>query len=867
MSETAQKKHFFVSYTGADSQWAEWIAWHLEANGYTVVIQAWDFRPGSNFVLDMDSAAALAERTIAVLSPRYHASKFTQPEWAAAFARDPTGEKGLLLPVQIEKSQLDGLLRQIVHIDLAGLSKQQAQERLLQGVRFERTKPNEAPPFPVETKVVPDGAPGFPGRLPDLFNLPHHRNPNFTGRDELLRGLREALNGGGAAALTQAVHGLGGVGKTQLAVEYVYRFASNYSLVWWVRSETVESRNADYETLAKRLKLFPGGEQAEQGQVIEAVRGALETRDGWLVVFDNVPEPKSIDGYRPRGGGGHVVVTSRHAAWGGVARPLKVNVWKSEDSVRFLLSRTGREEEKAAGELAQELGYLPLALEQAAAYVEHAGISLANYLNLFRERLLELFEDERLAEAEPTVTTTWEISFRRVREIFPPAADLLNLCAFFAPDDIPLEVIVEGAENLPQCLADTVRDSLALNRTIGLLSDHSLVEVEAGHGGHRRLSLHRLVQAVTRDRLSQRELPIWLRAAANVVNYAFPNEPSEPYNWSKSELLSPHAARIADHSEWARLPLESVSRLLNQLGVYAWSRADLTQAKSRIERALAIDEQIYGPHHLMVGIRANNIGQILQEQGDLSGALDWTRRSLSISEKANGPDHPEVAIRANNIGSILKEQGDLDGALQWSRRALAINEKVNGPDHPDVARYSNNIGQILKAQGKLDKALELTRRALAIFEKAYGASHPRVAAVTNNIGTILLAQGDQARALKCFRLALEIDESVYGPDHPTVARDANNIGQILRERGDRSGALELSRRALAIDERVYGIEHPEVATDVENVGRILFESGDPRGALECVERAWKIRMRFLGPKHDLTKQAELNLHAIRRTMR
>jgi hypothetical protein len=230
LSETAQKKDFFVSYTGADSRWAEWIAWHLEANGYTVVIQAWDFRPGSNFVLDMDRAAALAERTIAVLSPRYHASKFTQPEWAAAFARDPTGEKGLLLPVQIEKSQLEGLLHQIVHVDLTGLGADQARERLVQGVRFERTKPSKEPSFP----GVTSSAPPFPGEStrsggaangPLFFNLPR-RNRNFTGRKNLLRPIHKGLKGKKPVAIT-AIHGLGGVGKTQLASEYAHEHADS----------------------------------------------------------------------------------------------------------------------------------------------------------------------------------------------------------------------------------------------------------------------------------------------------------------------------------------------------------------------------------------------------------------------------------------------------------------------------------------------------------------------------------------------------------------------------------------------------------------------------------------------------------------
>jgi hypothetical protein len=368
-------KDFFISYNSADRNWAEWIAWQLEEAAYSVVIQAWDFRPGGNFVL----------------------------------------EKGILLPVQVRECDLSGLLPQIIYIDLVGLDEETAQKALLEGVKRERAKPEVASAFPGAVKRLIEQQPRFPGSLPPVWNIPFHRNPNFTGRDDLLAKLRKTLSGGKTTALTQqAIHGLGGVGKTQLALEYAYRYAGEYDLVWWINSEESTVLAAEYAELARPLKL-PEKDAPEQNLVIQAVQRWLGQNRDWLLIFDNAENAAAIRSYLPQAPTGHVIITSRKPNWRGAAGSLKINVLQRREAVDFLCKRSGQKDEAAAEALAEVLGDLPLALEQAGAYMEMTGRTLADYLDIFFQHQQALLERGKPSTGyHYTIATTWELSFRQV---------------------------------------------------------------------------------------------------------------------------------------------------------------------------------------------------------------------------------------------------------------------------------------------------------------------------------------------------------------------------------------------------------------------------------------------------------------------
>ena len=810
-------KDFFISYNKADEGWAEWIAWQLEEESYTTVVQAWDFVPGSNFVLEMQKAAAETERTIAVLSPDYLASGMTQPEWAARFVEDSTGDERKLVPVRVRECELKGLLKPIVYVDLVGMDQDAAKQALIAAVRPGRAKPEAAPGFPPDAQRSVAERPRFPGALPPVWNVPHQRNPNFTGRKSLLSSLHESLASGHAAAVTQAIAGLGGVGKTQLALEYAYRYVSEYDVVWWVRSEEAAALGADYAALAGALDL-PEKDATDQRVVVEAVRQWLERSTGWILVFDNAREASQLSDYLPRGGAGHVLITSRNPAWRSVAAPLSVQMFERDESIEFLLRRSGEANEAAAGALAEALGDLPLALAQAAAYMEQTGRPIGGYLVLYRQRRQELLKRGGPPTDYPdTVATTWDIAFQELEAASPAGADLLRLAAYLAPDDIPLGLLAEGGPSLPEPLAAAVGDPLALDTAMAAMRRYSLAEVQGD-----ALSVHRLVQAAVRDRLADGDKKGWAASAVSLVNAAFPYEENDPATWTASARLLPHALASARHAELGAAA-EATGRLLNQAGSYMETRAEFDSAKGLYERALAVGEQTYGTNHPNVAALINNIGFVLSRQGDLEGAKDHFERALAIDEKTYGPDHPEVAISVNNLGNILRYLGDLEGARKYLEWALVIDEKTYGSDHPTVATHVSSLGFVLRDLGDLNGAMDHFVQALAICEKSYGPDHSAVAVHLDNMGLALQGLGDLVGAREHHQRALAIDEKTYGPDHPDVARDVNNLGVVLRASGDPQGARVQYQRALRILQEFLGDDHPN-AVLVRNNMRSLDAS-------------------------------------------
>jgi tetratricopeptide (TPR) repeat protein len=815
------RKDFFVSHAGADRAWAEWVAWQLVQAEYSVELDVWDWAPGRNFVTAMSDALDRCDRVLALFSSAYFdRSRYTTEEWSAAVLHVAGIPESRIVPVRVDDipaEQMPAVLRPLIFCDLFGVDAAEAQRVLLAAVAGPR-RPDGEPVFP--GRAGPGAAsklgavePRFPGGV-RLVNAPP-RNPVFTGRAEFLTEVGRRLEVGPVAVV--AVRGLGGVGKSQVALEYAYRMcaAGRYEVAGWVRADSAVTVAEDLAALAPLLGINLDG---PTGELAAAVVAALASRQDWLVVFDNAQVPADLAGRLP--GGGHVLITSRNRQWGRVAVQLDLEEFTRAESVAFVIARSGRDEPDAAAELAEELGDLPLALAQAAAYIDTRAVTVGGYLDLYRDpALARRLRDEGLESEEypASVARTWLLSLEQLTDESPAAVELLRLCAFLDPDDIDLELLAAGAAQTGPVLTAALGDRLERAETAGALARASLVTVPA----QGRLRVHRLVQAVTRDQLDEAQAAAWARRALGLVSAVFPGEPQDHTSWPVCASLAPHVESVATHAEsYPDLAIER-GRLLGMLGIYLSASAQFGTARATLERALVILEAVYGPDHPDVARALSNVAIVQYQMGEMPAARATLERVLAIKEAAYGPDDPEVARTLGNLGNIQYLLGELPTAQATLERSLVILEAVYGPDDPEVASTHTNLGIVQSLRGDPQAALATMQRALVMTEAAYGPDDPEVA---RNLGNLALAQqqlGELPAARASLERSLAIFETAYGPDHPDVARAHGNLGSIQYLLGELPAARATLERALAMKEAAYGPDHPEVATTLGNLKIVL----------------------------------------------
>jgi|694.fasta_scaffold01831_35 tetratricopeptide (TPR) repeat protein len=691
------------------------------------------------------------------------------------------------------------------------------------------------------------------GQIRPPSTLPYAPLGNLLkGRDDDLQKLQRELGpipeNAATPSTAVALIGLGGVGKTRLAIEHAWRGAALHSAVLFGSARTPEALNRSLAGLATVLDL-PEKAASEEAIQRQAVLGWLCSHPGWLLILDGIDAKEAaqaVESLLPQTSGGQLLVTTRLSRWSAAVRRLPLEVLSPEAAAEFLLERTAgsRKQETgdplAARDLAQQLDCLALALEQAGAYIDERCISFSSYRREWQQRRDQLLSwfDPQLMQYPQSVATTWLTSFQ---QLSADAQTLLRRLAWLATEPIPeslLEVAIAAGDGVDAEPIEAIDGLVELDR-YSLLSRSNQSD---------SFLLHRLVQEVTRLRQDSGQVPHELAAALAWINAAFVGNPQDVRSWPVLEPLAPHAKTVAGFADQAGLS-DPAARLFHEMGVLFDAKAAYSDAEPLKRRVVEIFEASYGNEHPYVAMALNNLAQLLQDTNRLAEAEPLMRRALAIDEASYGLDHPNVAIRLNNLAQLLQATNRLAEAEPMMRRALAIDEASYGLDHPNVAIRLNNLAQLLKATNRLAEAEPLMRRALQIDEASYGLDHPEVATDLNNLAQLLQATNRLAEAEPLMARVVEIFENSYGNDHPNVATALNNLAQLLQATNRLAEAEPMMRRALAIDEASYGLDHPAVATDLNNLAGLLQATNRLSEAEPLIGRAFVIFLASLGLDH------------------
>jgi tetratricopeptide (TPR) repeat protein len=698
--------------------------------------------------------------------------------------------------------------------------------------------------------------------LSSYWQVPYPRNPFFSGRSHLLTHLHRQLGGKHPVALSQSygITGLGGIGKTQLALEYAYQHAHDYHAVFWIAAETIDTIYADFTLVAEQLKLLEG-EKQDQQRVVKAIHHWLVTHKDWLLIFDNVEDLSLLKSFLPAARQGAVLVTTRLHALAGLAHTLELGAFPLEEALRFLLSRAhiaGPDQSLdeippdilgAAQTLVKATDGLPLALDQAGAYLEQTGSTLADYLHLFeRHRMRLLAERPAAADHPASVVQTFLLSFEHVEQSQTAAGDLLRLCALLHPDAIPEELIREGTSQWKTQLGEAVSDPFAFEQMMAELLRFSLIKRSSEQ---RALSLHRLVQAVLLDTMTGSERDQWLVRILTALDLVFPpdllmREGGEQRTWSQCERLLPHALLCLERADANHDDLILAS-LAFKAAQYLQIRGRYAEAEPLYQRALHIREQLMGPDHAEVATLLHGLADLSREQGKYVEAEPLYQRALHIRKQLMGPEHIEVATLLNGLAEGYRALGKYAEAEPLYQRAIAIFEHKLGPEHSLVAHPLNNLASLCREQGKYAEAEQLTRRALHIWEQQRGETHPLIAHVLNSLANLSLEQGKYAEAESLYQRALAIFEQQLGETHPDVALALNNLGTLYQEQGKYSEAEPFYRRTLHIWEQQLGEMHPHVAFTLNNLAELHQKQGKYAEAEPLYQRSLHILEQKLGP--------------------
>ncbi|MFJ8431569.1 FxSxx-COOH system tetratricopeptide repeat protein [Kitasatospora sp. NPDC094019] len=796
-----------LSYVDADQTWAEWIRSVLTRAG--LLVRPDGPRPAAaqgRPTLPAGSGAGGGVRTVAVLSDSSERARWLRESWESwePPGSDPSGRQ-LLVPVRVGDIRLGAATDRREPVDLVGRDEPEAVRALLAGLGL-----GDAPP-----PAPDDDAPRFPARRPILWNAPH-RNRHFIGRSTILDRMRERFGGGDGKtpASVQVLVGLGGIGKTQIAVEYTHRFLADYDLVWWIDAEQSDLVTDSLAELAHRLGLRTG---ESLGAATEAARDALrrgEPTSRWLLVLDNVDTAAEIARHLPDGPG-HVLITSRHAEWPTWAEEVEVDVFGRAESVEHLTARIPGVSPADAERVAEAVADLPLAVEVAAAWLAETATPVDDYVAQLRDASARMLALNTPVDYPAPAGATWNISLARLRDRSPAAARLLQLCAFLAAEPIAMR-LVHGDEMVRALVpydAD-LGDPMLLGSVLQAISRLALAKVEPGGHG---LQIHRLVRAAVRATLDEEEQRTTRHAAHLVLAGARPavGDTEDPANWPAYETIWPHLMPSGAH--------------------------DCDDPGTRL---LLIDRIRY-----------------LRTRGDLDAALQLGRTLDAHWTAKLGEDDRQTLLLRFHLAGVLRSRGDYADALALDEAVLERQRRGFGEHHPYTLLTAGSLAADRRATGRFDAALELDRETLEQLREEFGANNALTLAMANDLALDHRLTGDFAIAHDLDRDTFERRATALGTRHPATLVSRANWARGLRDLGHHRSSLDVLGETLAELRGILDEDAPECLDVADSLAVGLRLSGRTAEARQLSETTYRLRLERHGPDTPGALASALNLAA------
>jgi len=794
----------FLSYVPQDRIWADWVEWVLTESGIRVIRHSATRRETEEAAAaaarDLDASA----RAVAVLSASYLRSQAARATWQALSAANAPGGLGQLTTVRVDDVRLTQPFADYSPVDLGGLDQERAIGVLTRALGL--------PPLARQHAGQAEGEPRYPGAAPAIWNVPA-RNVAFTGRGAVLEQLRDQLmEGGTAVVVAQALYGLGGVGKTQIALEYAHRFKADYDLVWWIPAEGGSQISQSLAELAARLGFHVGDNVRE---AVHEALDALRRRDPghrWLLVFDNADDPKDLQDYLPTGPG-DVLITSRNHAWTQLAEPLEVDVFTRAESVAHLLLHVPDLEPADADHIASTLGDLPLAIEQAGAWLHQTGISPKEYNEQLDTEYARVMALSRPEDYPVPAAVTWNMSLDQLRGRSPAAIRLLQLLAFFAPGVISLELVY--SDEMLQALQpfdETLVERIVLGRVIQEASRYALLRVDQASNS---IQIHRLVQAVVRAAMSEDERHEARHDVHRILAGGRPGSggADNPANWPRYNWIWPH---------------------LGPSGA--------AECKDERTRQLLIDQVRY-----------------LGRRGELDAGLELADELVTIWTREFGADHRHTLHLRFQRANLLRLKGRLRDARDEDADVLARQREVLPLNHPHTLMTAISWAADLRALGEFTEALREDQHSYDLLRDQFGEDHPQTLAAANNLAVSLRLTGDSIAARRIDRDTHERRKAVLGHDHPNTLYSAANLARDMRETGEYRESIDLLRDTYGQYCTVLGLDSLETLRTAKSLAVSLRKVGEQLDAKQLTEETYQHYLDRYGAEPPDSLACALNL--------